>query len=76
MATVSLTLVNGAQTVTGTLTISSANATRLVNAEKIRYATDAQGAFDELIRRFLDEMIGDTKTIERNATPIADFTIT
>lgn len=77
MATVSLVIVNGAQTLTGTLTISDANCTRMTTAEKT-YSGSAtfQNTVDYLIRRFLDEMIADTRSIERQALAVADIPIT
>jgi hypothetical protein len=77
MATITLEFVNGANTIRGTLTVSNANAARLLAAEKINMGTaDNQTTADALIRRFLDEMIGDTKTIERNSTPVTDIPVT
>lgn len=79
MANIQLRFVTngGATAITGSLTISDTNAARILTAERTYMATvDNQGTVDALVRRFLDEMIGDTKTIERNATVVPDISIT
>lgn len=69
---------NGANTLTSTpVTITDANAARILAAEKINMGTaDNQATVNALNRRFIDEMIGDTKTIERQATAVADIQVT
>lgn len=77
MATVTLEFVNGSTTIRGTATVSNAHVSRILAAEKTNMNTaDNQATADALLRRFLDEMIGDTKTIERNATVVADIPVT
>lgn len=77
MATVTLEFVNGATTIRGTLTVSNANAGRLLAAEMINMQTaDNQATVNALVRRCLDEMIDDTQTIERNANTVAGIPVT
>lgn len=67
----------GATTLVGTRTISDANAARVLAAEKINLGTATnQDTVDAIIQRLLAEMIGDTKTIERNATVVGDISVT
>lgn len=67
-------LKSGGQTLIGQETISDAHADRIMAAEAINMGTSGnQATVDALIKRFLDEMVADTKTVERNATPIADI---
>ncbi len=77
MATVKLEAVVGATTITSIRTVSNANAQRVLAAEKINLGTvDDQSTVDELLRRALNEWIGDTKTIERNQNAVADIPVT
>lgn len=77
MATIALRFTTGAATLTGSLTVSDANAARILAAEG-EYMSGAtnQATVDLLIRRFLNDMIGDTKTIERNKIVVADLPAT
>ena len=77
MATITLQVVAGATTITSTRTVSNANASRVMAAEKINLGTaDDQATLDALLSRAIAEWVGDTKTIERNQTVVADIPIT
>lgn len=77
MATISVRFVVGAATTTGAVTVSDANAGRILAAEKTLLGTSAdQDTVDKIARRLVDEMIGNTKTIERNANAVADIPVT
>lgn len=77
MATISLSFVNGGTTVTGSRQVSDANATRILVAERANMGTaNNQATVDALIQRFLSDMIGDTKSIERQAVAVADIAVT
>jgi hypothetical protein len=67
----------GSSTLTGTLTVSDANASRILAAEKTYSGSaDNQATLDYLIRRFLDEMIADTKSVERATLSVSDIPVT
>jgi len=77
MATIKLEAVVGATTITAIRTVSNANASRVLAAEKINLGTATdQATVDKLLDRAMAEWIGDTKTIERNATAVLDIPVT
>jgi hypothetical protein len=68
---------NGATTLIGQLTVSDANAARILAAEAVNLRTVGnQATVDALIARYLAEMIGDVQTIERNQTVVAGIPVT
>lgn len=74
MAQIGLRFLRNGQTLIGQETVSDAHADRILAAEAKNMGTSSnQETVNALIKRFLDEMVADTKTVERNATPVADI---
>lgn len=76
MATIAVRFITngGSSTLTGSVTMSDADATRILAAEKIRLQTaNAQETVNAIVRTLVQEIIGNTKTMERNAQTIADI---
>ena len=77
MANISLRFVTNSGTITGSTTLSDENITRILNAEKNYLGVSTnQETVNLLLKRYVTEMIGDTKTVERNAATIMDIPIT
>lgn len=77
MATISLQIVAGATTITSTRTVSNANASRVMAAERINLAKETdQDTLDEMLSRAIREWIGDTRTIERNQNVFEEIQVT
>lgn len=76
MATIAIQFINGGNTITGALTVSDANATRILTAHRaLMGTTNNQETLNMLIARYLAELIGNTKTVERNANAIVDIPV-
>jgi predicted SpoU family rRNA methylase len=77
VATVTLQVVAGATTIISVRTVSNTNASRVLAAKKIDLRTaDDQSTVDEMLKRVLNEWIGDTFTIEKNQAPPAPIPVT
>lgn len=76
MATIAIQFINGGNTVTGVLTVSDANATRILTAHRTLMGTaNNQETLNAFIARYLVELIGNTKTVERNANAVVDIPV-
>lgn len=77
MAQISLRFVVGGVSTIGTATISDANAGRILTAERKNMSrSNDQETVQALTIRFVDDMIADTKTVEREALSVGGIDVT
>lgn len=77
MATITLSISNGGQTVTASATVSDANATRMVDAFRALFpGRTNQQIMNGLLRRVLDFGVRATRGHERRQTPVEDIPVT
>lgn len=77
MATVFFGFTVGATTTQSTKTVNNTDGARILAAEKITMGTSTdQATVNALLLRWINDMIGDTKSVERAAVPVSDIPVT